>query len=273
MLKNHWLRYTISSFAAAAMLGVSACSVSTQQELEMGSQYSAQINRELPLVSNAQVTSYVNQLGRQIARQGGRGINYTFYVVNSDAVNAFAVPGGYVYVNRGLIQRVGNMSELAGVLAHEIGHVEQRHGVEQMERMQRANLGLNLAYVLLGRQPSAVEGAAINVGGGAYFARFSREAENEADEVAVPLLVRSGINPNGLVTMFQKLLSLQRSSPSALTQWFSTHPTNQERINHTRAVINRMSASQLRRLSSDTQAFQSMKARLRSLPAAPRASR
>ena len=150
MIKSNWFRYTVTGFVAATSIGIAACGVSTQQEVEIGSQYSAEINRQLPLVSNAQVTAYVNQLGRQIARQGGRGLNYTFYVVNSDVVNAFAIPGGYIYVNRGLIERMSNMSELAGVLAHEIGHVEQRHGIEQMERMQRANLGINLAYVLMG---------------------------------------------------------------------------------------------------------------------------
>ena len=271
MNMNNWFRYTFTGFVAATAVAVSACGVSTQQEVEIGSQYASEINRQLPLVSNAQVTAYVNQLGRQIARQGGRGLNYTFYVVNSDAVNAFAVPGGYVYVNRGLIERVSNMSELAGVLAHEIGHVEQRHGIDQIERMQRANLGLNLAYVLMGRQPSSAEGALINVGGSAVFAKFSRDDENEADQSAVPLLIRSGVNPTGLVTMFQKLMALQRNSPSAL-QWFSTHPTNQERIAHTQAVIAAVPAAQRRGLSNDTQAFQSMKSRLRSLPAAPRSN-
>ena len=266
MIKFNWFRRTLTGFVAAATLTVAACGVSTQQEVEIGSQYAAEINRQLPLVSNAQVTSYVNQLGRQIARQGGRGLNYTFYVVNSDQVNAFAVPGGYVYVNRGLIERVSNMSELAGVLAHEIGHVEQRHGIEQMERMQRANLVLNLAYVLMGRQQSSAEGTLINVGGTAVFAKFSRDDENEADQSAVPLLIRSGINPNGLVTMFQKLVALQRTQPSALTTWFSTHPTNESRISHTQAVISAIPATQRRGLTNDSQAFQSMKSRLRSLP-------
>jgi predicted Zn-dependent protease len=269
MLTANWLRFTITGLAAAATVGVTACAISTQQELEMGSQYATEINRQLPLVSNAQVTAYVNQLGDQLSRQGGRGLDYTFYVVNSDVVNAFAVPGGYVYVNRGLIERAATMSELAGVLAHEIGHVEQRHGVEQMERMQRANLGVGLAAVLLG-QPGPAAATAINVGGTLYFSRFSREAENEADEVAVPMLVRSGIHPNGLITMFERLISMQRTSPSALQQWFSTHPTTHDRIDATRSTINRVPASQLSRLTRDSKAFQSMRSRLKSLPAAPR---
>jgi predicted Zn-dependent protease len=262
----------LNGFAAAVALSVtaSACAVSTQQELEMGAQYATEINRQLPLVRDAAANSYVNQLGDQIARSGRRGFNYTFYIVNSDVVNAFAVPGGYVYVNRGLIERTRNMAELAGVLAHEIGHVEHRHGAEQMERMQRASLGVNLAYILTGRQPSPAEGTLINAAGTAYFARHSRAAENEADESAVPMLVAAGINPNGLVTMFELLTSLQRRSPSALEAWFSTHPTTQDRINHTRSVIARYNASQLRGLSSSSSGYNSLKSRLRSLPAAPR---
>ena len=252
---------------------LAACGVSTQQEVQMGAQYSSEINRQLPLVQDGQVVSYINQLGDRIARAGGRGINYTFFVVNSDQVNAFAVPGGYIYINRGLIERAGNLSEVAGVLAHEVGHVEQRHGVEQMEKMQRANLGLNLAYVLLGRAPGQLEGAAVNAAGTAVFAKFSRDDENEADAVAIPLLLASGNHPNGLVSMFQRLTSLQRTQPSALQQWFSTHPTTNERIEATRAAISRIPAAQMRNLTTDTNEFQRIKSRLRSMPAAPRSSR
>jgi predicted Zn-dependent protease len=262
----------LKGFATAVAISVSAaaCSMSTQQEMELGAQYSAQLNSQLPLVRDASANSYINQLGDQIARNGQRGINYTFYIVNSDVVNAFAVPGGYVYVNRGLIERTRNMAELAGVLAHEIGHVEHRHGAEQMERMQTANLGVNLAYVLLGRQPSSVEAAAVNVAGSAYFARHSREAENESDESAVPMMIAAGIHPNGLVTMFELLVSLQNRSPSLMESWFSTHPTTQDRIQHTRAVIARYPASRLRNLSTSSSGYNTLKSRLRALPAAPR---
>jgi beta-barrel assembly-enhancing protease len=263
----------LNGFVAAVAISASACGVTTQQELEMGAQYAAEINRQLPIVRDGSANSYINQLGDQIARSGQRGFNYTFYIVNSDVVNAFAVPGGHVYVNRGLIERTRNMAELAGVLAHEIGHVEHRHGAEQMERMQRANLGVNLAYILLGRQPGGAEGTLINAAGSVYFARHSREAENEADASAVPMMVAAGINPNGLITMFQLLIAEQRRSPSALEQWFSTHPTTQDRIEHTQQIIARVPASQMRNLSSNTTAYSNLKSRLRSLPAAARSSR
>jgi len=252
----------------AGTAGVAACAISTQQEQELGAQYSSEINRQLPIVNDATVSRAINVLGNEIARHGQRGISYRFFVVNSNQVNAFAVPGGYVYVNRGLIERTTDYTELAGVLAHEIGHVEERHGVEQMERMQRANLGLNVAYVLLGRSPGGVESAAINLGGSAVFARYSRDAENEADDVAVPLLLGSGIHPRGLVTMFQKLIAEQNRNPGAVSQWFSTHPTTQERIQAVQADISRLSSSRLRNLRTTSSSYNSLKSRLKQLPRA-----
>ncbi|HEX7117880.1 MAG TPA: M48 family metallopeptidase [Longimicrobiales bacterium] len=239
------------------------CGISRQEEVELGRQYAAEINRELPIVDDPASNRYINLLGDRIARQGGRGLDYTFYIVNTDAVNAFAVPGGYIYVNRGLIAETDNLSELAGVIAHEVGHVEERHSVEQIERMQRANLGLNVAYILLGRAPGTLERVGIQVAGAAIFAGFSRAAENEADAVAVPLLVGAGINPNGLVTFFQKLLRERQRRPSTIEQWFSTHPLTEDRIQNTRAIIARIPASQMRNLIVNTEQYEAFKARLR----------
>lgn len=264
------LRGPALGVAAGATFLAAGCAISQQQELAMGSQYASEINNELPIVNDAAANQYINALGNRIASHGSRGIRYQFYIVNSDVVNAFAVPGGYVYVNRGLIERASNTSELAGVLAHEIGHVEERHSVEQLERAQQANVGLTLAYVLLGRNPGGVEQTAINVGGGLYFARFSREAESEADADAVPLLVASGINPNGLVTFFQKLLADQQRQSSAVDGWFSTHPTTQDRISSVRTLIARAPGSQLRGLQTNTSDFSTFKSRLARYPAPPK---
>lgn len=262
-------RTAVPGFVAGATLLVGACGISQQQEIQLGRQYAAEINRELPIVEDATIHRYINLLGDRIARQGGRNIDYTFYVVNTAAVNAFAVPGGFIYVNRGLIERTENLSELAGVLAHEIGHVEERHSVEQLERMQRANLGLSMAYILLGRRPGTLEQAGVQVAGAAIFAGFSRSAENEADAVAVPLLVSAGINPNGLVSFFYKLLEEQQRQPSTVEQWFSTHPLTRDRIENVQAEINRIPQAQLRNLTVNTEQYESFKSRLRSYRAPP----
>lgn len=245
----------------------SAASISTQQEVQLGAQSAAEINQQLPIISNANIHSYINQLGNSIAVVDPRGIRYTFYVVNSNQVNAFAIPGGFVYINRGLIERASNMSEVAGVLAHEIGHVVERHGIEQLARQQNASLGVNLAYILLGRAPSGIEQAGLQVGAGAFFARHSREAENEADVDAVRFLSQVGINPQGIVSMFQKLLAERRSSPSRVAAWFSTHPLEEDRVANTQAHINSLPAS-ARQGTTNTAAFQTFQQRLRALPAA-----
>lgn len=261
------------SLAVMTLLGVTtvaSCAISRQQELALGQQYAAQLDAELPLIEDATAVRYINTLGTSIARHGERGLSYTFKLVNSDVVNAFAVPGGYVYVNRGLVERADNMSELAGVVAHEIAHVEERHSAEQIGRVQGANVGLTLAYVLLGRGPGGLERTAINVGGGLVLAGYSRDAEEEADAVAVPLLVSAGIDPDGLVTFFQKLIDDQKRSPSALEQWFSTHPTTADRIENTRERIASLPRAQMRNLASESSEFDAFQSRLRSMPPAPK---
>jgi predicted Zn-dependent protease len=268
---KQWFRRPVAvALVAGSAAAASGCGISTQQEIEMGQQYSAEIARQLPLVNDGSVLSYLNNLGRTIAAQGGRQYNYTFYIVNERSINAFAVPGGHVYVNRGLVERTRNMAELAGVLAHEIAHVEHRHGVEQMERMNAASLGLNLGYILLGRAPSGVEEAAIGIGGNLYFARHSREAENEADASAVALLVRSGIDPNGLPSFFNVLLSDQQRAPSSVEGWFSTHPLTQDRIANTQAYINQLPANQRSGLRTTDSGYTNMKSRLSRYAAPPR---
>jgi beta-barrel assembly-enhancing protease len=258
-----WLRRGAVLGLAAGTMAASGCGISTQQEVEMGAQYAAEINSQLPLVQDAQLHRYINQLGNELAQYGDRNLRYTFYIVNADMINAFAVPGGYIYMNRGLIERASNMAEVAGVLAHEIGHVEHRHGIAQMERMQMANIGLTAAYVLLGRQPGGLEQAAIEVGGAAVFASYSRGAENEADAYAIPMLMAARINPNGLVTMFQKLLEDQERRPGTVEQWFSTHPTTQDRITTISAEIARLPAGSLQGTRTNTDAFASFQQRLR----------
>jgi beta-barrel assembly-enhancing protease len=268
-VKQWFRRNAVLALVGGGSVVAGGCAISTQQEVQMGQQYATEINQQLPIVNDAAVSQYVNQLGRSIARQGARRLPYTFYVVNATQINAFAVPGGYVYVNRGLIERTRNMSELAGVLAHEISHVEERHGVEQMERLQGANLGLTVAYVLLGRQPSGVENAAINVGGSLWMARHSRGAENEADERAVPLLVASGISPEGLPSFFNVLLAEQQRRPSGVEQWFSTHPTTADRVTHTQNLVAQVPARRRSGLRTNDSGYASMKARLSRYQAPP----
>lgn len=257
----------MSARVVVAAVLLTGCVVSTQQEVQLGTQYAQQINAQLPIMNDAGVTSYINSLGGSIARVADtRGLRWRFYVVDSREVNAFAVPGGYVYVNRGLIERARTMNQLAGTLAHEIAHVTQRHSVEQMAQAQRADAGLTLACILTSVCQSSAASAAIQVGGSALFAKFSRDDEAEADKYGVQYLVKTGIDPRGLVDMFRTLLNERRSRPSAVQGWFRTHPLEEDRIAETQAQIARVPASQLRGLRVDTPSYQQFRSRLLSLP-------
>ena len=255
-------------FASLALaVTLTACGVSQQQEIQMGQEYSQQINAQLPIVSDPEINRYINVLGDQIANLTGRAdLPWRFYVVDSREVNAFAVPGGYIYVNRGLIERTTTMDELAGVLGHEIGHVVRRHSIKQMEKAQGANVGVTLACILTNICNSQVAQAGINIAGGAVFARFSRQDELEADQEAIVNTTRAGINPQGIVTMFQKLMSERRTRPGAVEGWFSTHPLEEDRIAATQATINQLPAAQ-RSLTRNTSNYNTFVARVRALPA------
>jgi len=252
----------------AIVVSLTACGISQQQEIQMGQDYSQQINAQLPIVSDPEANRYINVLGDQIASHTSRAdLGWHFYIVDSKEVNAFAVPGGYVYVNRGLIERTTAMDELAGVLGHEIGHVVRRHSIKQMEQAQGANVGVTLACVLTNVCNNQAVGALINVGGTAVFARFSRQDEAEADQEGVVNTIRAGISPNGMVTMFEKLLAERKSQPSAVAGWFATHPLEESRITAVRAQIASYPASQLRGLQTNSSNYNSFVARIRSLPA------
>ena len=256
---------------AAMALTISACGVSTQQEVEMGTQYATQINQQLPIVRDPEINRYVNVLGDSIAELTSRGqeLDFQFFVVDAKEVNAFAVPGGFIYVNRGLIERAQNLSQLAGVLGHEIGHVVRRHSIKQMEKAQGANVGATLLCVLTRVCESQAAQAAIQVGGSALFASFSRNDENEADQEAIANVVRAGISPQGIPEMFRILLAERQRSPSSVEGWFATHPTEESRVAATEAAIAQISPSILRTLTRDSQNFHAFKSRVQSLPPSP----
>ena len=257
----------VAPFAAVAL---GACAINQQQEVQMGQQYSQQINQELPIVQDQEINRYINVLGDSIARLTKRAdLEWHFFVVDSKEVNAFAVPGGYVYVNRGLIERADKLDELAGAIGHEIGHVVRRHTVKQMQQQQKAGLGVQLGCILLRACDSQAAQAAINVGAGALFAKFSRQDETEADQEGFKNVVSAGISPEGMVSLFQKLLEERKSRPAGVDAWFLTHPLEESRIADVQGLINTLQPAQLARLSTDSRAYQSFKARIMSLPPSP----
>jgi beta-barrel assembly-enhancing protease len=255
---------------AVLALTISACGVSTQQEVQMGADYANQINAQLPIVRDQEINRYINILGDSIAELTSRGpeLDFQFFVVNYREVNAFAVPGGFIYVNRGLIERTQNMSQLAGVLGHEIGHVVRRHSIDQMQKANNANLGVTLACILTRVCESQAAQAAIQVGGTAVFAKFSRDDEREADQEAITHTVRAGIHPNGIPEMFRILMAERSRSGGGVDAMFATHPLEEDRVRDTEAAIAQINPAILRTLSRDSQNYQTFKRRVASLPAA-----
>jgi predicted Zn-dependent protease len=266
-MSGNMTRWIAGAALALSSVTIAGCGVSTQQEIEIGQQNVQQINQQLPIVRDAEINRYINVLGDSIAKLTARpDLPWTFYVVDSREVNAFAVPGGYIYVNRGLIERTTKLDQLAGVLGHEIGHVVKRHSIKQMEQMQGANMGLALGCILTNICNSEIAQVGINAAGGLVFAKFSRDDEREADEVGIDNVVRAGISPNGVPEMFQILLAERQRNPSSVDLWFSTHPTEEDRLNETRARIALINPAVLRSLTTDTPSYQAFKRRVQSLP-------
>ena len=253
-----------------AALAVASCAVSQQQEVELGANTAAQVSAQLPLIHDGAVVSYITSLGSQLAKvTDTRNLAWHFTVVDSKEVNAFALPGGWIYVNRGLIERATDMSELAGVLGHEIGHVTLRHSVQQMQQAQGANVGVSLLCTLTKVCESGAGQAAVGIGGSALFAKFSRTDEAEADAEGVKTTIKAGISPRGSPEMFRILLSERQRNPGAVDAFFASHPLEENRITATEAQIATYPASQLQRLTKDTQAFQAFRRRLLALPPSP----
>jgi predicted Zn-dependent protease len=263
-----------ASTPALAAIVASGCVAGTAQEVELGNQYAQQVEQQLPIVRDPEVVRYINLLGDSIARVvDDRGLTWRFNVVNQNEINAFAVPGGHIYVYRGLIEKTTTMSELAGVLGHEIAHVTQRHSMKQMASAQRANIGVTAGCVLV---PSLCQGAAgtvASVGLQAGFAKFSRDDEAEADQFGVKYVTRAGIDPRGMPSMFRILIRERERNPGAMDAWFASHPLEESRVAATEKAITTIDPVILRSLSSDSKSFQAFKSRLASLPRAQSPSR
>jgi predicted Zn-dependent protease len=220
---------TVASAAPAAAVNL----FSVQQDVEAGRQAASQVERQMPILRDAQVTSYVNAIVRRLAAEaGGPEFAYQAKVVNSREINAFALPGGYIYVNRGLITAARNEAELAGVLAHEIAHVAERHGTEQATKAYGAQAGVGvLAQILGGRDRRLGVGEQIigTLGVNAAFMKFSRNAEHEADEVGAQIMSRAGYDPLAMASFFDLLQAQKRSNPNAVATFFSSHPPASDR--------------------------------------------
>ncbi len=204
---------------------------SAQQDVEIGAQSAAEAERQLPLVRDAEVEAYVNRIGQKLAvNAGGPQFQYRFRVINASDINAFALPGGFIYLNRGIIENARNEGEVAGVLAHEIAHSALRHGTHQASKAYAAQAGLQILGGLLGGKVGNNTAQILNVVGGvglnALFLKFSRELETQADVRGAQILAASGYTPADMVSFFDQLARVDKSKK---TTWLSHHPAPPDR--------------------------------------------
>jgi Zn-dependent protease with chaperone function len=204
---------------------------SPEQDVEIGRQSAAEAEQQLPLVRDAQVNDYVNRIGQRLAANaGGPQFQYQFRVVNSTDINAFALPGGFVYINRGVLDQAKNEGEVAGVVAHEIAHVALRHGTHQASKAYLAQAGLSILGGILGGGGgrsadiiNAVGGVGLNV----LFLKYSRDLETQADVRGAQILAATGYSPNDMVNFFRTLESVDKSRK---TSFLADHPAPPDRI-------------------------------------------
>ena len=239
--------------AGCATLG-GANYYSLDQEWQMGQQLQAQLRQELPISRDQSLTRYVNSIGQSMVNQTSmRDRQWNFYVVQDDAINAFNIPGGAVYVNTGLIASVGSAGELAGAIAHEVAHGVARHGTSRLSKAQETNA---IAGAVLG-SAGGVEQMAAQVAAQGAFAKFSRNDEREADRMGVDLMAGAGWDPGGLAALLQRLAEQERGGGVA---FFRSHPLSAERMQTVRQLAQRYDGRRLR--SSDNQ-FDAMRRRAR----------
>jgi beta-barrel assembly-enhancing protease len=255
-----------STPASAQLFGISE-----EQEIELGREAAKKVESDSPILRNDEITSYVNRVGQTLVPYSHRkNIKYSFKVVNSSEVNAFALPGGFIYVNRGLLEAAQNESEIAGVLGHEISHVVARHSADQMKKAGLANLALGGLAAVLGGSGGTVAGIrkiGAELGTNAAFMKFSRDDEREADKLGAQNVYDAGYDPRGMVTFFGKLEQLRKTEPSKLETFFSTHPNPAERVSNVSQEIQSFPRKQGLKLNDPR--FPDMKRRLSQLPKAP----
>ncbi|HKQ05926.1 MAG TPA: M48 family metallopeptidase [Blastocatellia bacterium] len=202
---------------------------SLDKEVALGRRMAAQVDQQGKFIDDPIITEYVNRVGQNIALHSDAKIPFTIKVLDSDDVNAFALPGGFLYVNKGAILAADSESELAGVMAHEIAHVAARHGVEQASKGTLANIAfIPLIFVTGGLGYLAYE--AYQIGVPLAFLKFTRGAEAEADKLGAEYLWASGYDPNNFLTFFEKLEKKEKGKPGTLSKLFGTHPPTPDRI-------------------------------------------
>lgn len=236
---------------------------SIEKEIRMGKEYAMQIEQSMKMVKDPVVNEYINRIGQNLVRNSDAKVPFTIKVVDSDEVNAFALPGGFFYVNTGLILAADEEAELAGVMAHEIAHVAARHATRGATRAQLANL-LSIPLIFVGGGIGYAAREVAGIGLPMTFLKFSRGFEAEADYLGLQYMYKAGYDPNAFVAFFEKLQAQEKKKPGTLAKAFSTHPQTPDRIQKSQEEIAKILPARDQYIVT-TSEFDQVKARLAAL--------
>jgi predicted Zn-dependent protease len=239
---------------------IASMSRGTEAEVAQGRQLAAMVDREAKFVDDPVITEYINRVGQQVVLHSDAKIPFTIKVIDSDEVNAFALPGGFFYVNKGLILAADNEAEVAGVMAHEIAHVAARHAMENQAKGMLAEIGMIAGSIFLGGLGGALIMNGAQFGALLGFMKFNRDAEREADTLGVQYLWAAGYDPSAMSTMFEKLSAKNKKKPGTFSKLFETHPQPPDRMEASRELVARFPEKE--EYVVNTSEFQRVKARL-----------
>jgi predicted Zn-dependent protease len=212
---------------------------STDTEIKMGKMYASEIEKSTKFITDSVVTEYVNRIGQNIVKNSDCKVPFTIKVIDSDEINAMALPGGFFYVNSGLILNADEEAELAGVMAHETAHVCAHHAVREQTRMNYAQLG-TIPLIFIGGWTGYGIYEAASIGVPITFMHFSREFEAQADYLGVQYMYRAGYDPQAFISFFEKIQALEKRKPGAVAKVFADHPQTPDRITHSQEEIARI---------------------------------
>ena len=239
---------------------IAKMSGSTEKEVRQGRELAAEVDRQAKFIDDPIITEYVNRVGQNIVLHSDAKVPFTIKVIDSDEVNAFALPGGFFYVNKGLLLAADNEAELAGVMAHEIAHVAARHAVENQTKASLLEYLAIGGSIFLGGIPGMIYQNTAGLGLLGIFMKFSRSAEEEADKLGVQYLYAAGYDPGAMATMFEKLEAKNKKKPGFIARAFSTHPAPPDRRASALALAARFPEHEEYVISSSE--FQRVKGRL-----------
>ena len=233
---------------------------SLETEIKIGKQYAMQVDNSVKLVTDPVVTEYVNRIGQNLVRNSDAKVPFTIKVIDSDEINAFALPGGFFYVNSGLILAADEEAELAGVMAHEISHVCARHAMRQMTRANWANIGtIPLIFVGGGIGYAVYEAAGLGLP--LTFMKFQRNFEAEADYLGLQYMYKTGYDPQAFISFFEKIQAKEKKKPGTIAKAFASHPQTPDRIAASQKEIATILPAKAQYIVS-TSEFDEVKARL-----------